>query len=137
MRHLMLWRAWALAGLLGLALHAGAAGVDVPPLKSRVTDLTGTLPTQQLAQLEQRLAAFEKEKGIQVAVLMVTSVQPESIEEYAVRVFEQWKLGRKGVDDGVLLVIAKNDRKLRIEVSRISAAWYQLSFPAIARIRTS
>jgi uncharacterized protein len=116
MHRLMQWRAWAAAALLGLALHAGAAGVSVPALKSRVTDLTGTLSAQKIVQLEQRLAAFEKEKGAQVAVLMVPSVQPESIEEYAVRAFEQWKLGRKGIDDGVLLVIAKNDRKLRIEV---------------------
>ncbi len=114
MRQLMHWRVWLAAALLGFALHSAAA--DIPPLKARVTDLTATLPAQSIAQLEQKLAAFEKEKGAQVAVLMVPSVQPESIEEYAVRVFEQWKLGRKGVDDGVLLVIAKNDRKLRIEV---------------------
>lgn len=116
MRSLSWWRVGAVAALLGYALHAGAAGVGVPALKSRVTDLTGTLPAQQVVQLEQRLAAFEKQKGAQIAVLMVPTVQPESIEEYAVRAFEQWKLGRKGVDDGVLLVIAKNDRKLRIEV---------------------
>lgn len=116
MRSLPWWRVCAVAALLGYALHAGAAGVGVPALKSRVTDLTGTLPAQQVVQLEQRLAAFEKEKGAQVAVLMVPTVQPESIEEYAVRAFEQWKLGRKSLDDGVLLVIAKNDRKLRIEV---------------------
>lgn len=116
MRFLPWWRLCAVAALLGYALHAGAAGVGVPALKSRVTDLTGTLPAQQVVQLEQRLAAFEKEKGAQVAVLMVPTVQPESIEEYAVRAFEQWKLGRNKVDDGVLLVIAKEDRKLRIEV---------------------
>lgn len=115
MHQLMHWRLWLAAALLGFVLHAAAA-VSVPPLKARVTDLTGTLPAQSIAQLEQKLAAFEKEKGAQVAVLMVPTVQPESIEEYAVRVFEQWKLGRKGVDDGVLLVIAKEDRKLRIEV---------------------
>jgi uncharacterized protein len=109
------WRVWLAAVLLGLTLQAAAA-VAVPPLKARVTDTTGSLPAPKIAQLEQQLAAFEQEKGIQVAVLMVPSVQPESIEEYAVRVFEQWKLGRKGVDDGVLLVIAKDDRKLRIEV---------------------
>ncbi len=116
MRGLMQWRAWAGAVLLGLALHAGAASVDIPPLKARVTDTTGTLSAQNIARLEQKLAAFEQEKGVQVAVLMVQTIQPESIEEYAVRVFEQWKLGRKRVDDGVLLVIAKDDRKLRIEV---------------------
>lgn len=110
------WRAWAAAALLGIALQAGAADVPVPPLKARVTDLTGTLSAQKVAQLEQRLADFENQKGAQVAVLMVRSVQPESIEEYAVRAFAQWKLGRNKVDDGVLLVIAKEDRKLRIEV---------------------
>ena len=112
----MQWRLWLIAALLGFALHATGAGVAIPPLQARVTDLTGTLPAQKIAQLEQKLAAFEKEKGAQVAVLMVPTVQPESIEEYAVRVFEQWKLGRKGIDDGVLLIIAKDDRKLRIEV---------------------
>ena len=116
MRRVMHWRDWLAAALLGLALHAGAAGVDIPPLKARVTDVTGTLSAQNIARLEQKLAAFEREKGVQVAVLIVPTVQPESIEEYAVRVFEQWKLGRKRVDDGVLLVVAKNDRKLRIEV---------------------
>ncbi len=113
-------RAALCAGLAACALllSAAAAGAatGVPPLKARITDLTGTLSAQDIAQLEGRLAAFEREKGAQVAVLMVPSVQPESIEEYAVRAFEQWQLGRKGVDDGVLLVIAKNDRKLRIEV---------------------
>jgi uncharacterized protein len=116
MRQLMQWRLWLVAAVLGFAVHAGAAGVDIPPLKARVTDTTGTLSAQNIARLEQKLAAFEQEKGVQVAVLMVPTVEPESIEQYAVRVFEQWKLGRKRIDDGVLLVVAKNDRKLRIEV---------------------
>jgi len=103
--------------VLACAIAVNAAAlVAVPQLKARVTDLTGTLPAQSVMQLEQRLAAFEKEKGTQVAVLLVPTVKPESIEQYAVRVFEQWRLGRKGVDDGVLLVVAKNDRELRIEV---------------------
>ena len=89
---------------------------DVPPLKSRVTDLTNTLNAQQRGALEQTLAEFEARKGAQIAVLMVPTTQPETIEQYAVRVQEAWKLGRKGVDDGVLLAIAKNDRKLHIEV---------------------
>ena len=108
-------RALALAALLCFAAFA-AADVAVPPLQARVTDITGTLSPQKIAQLEQRLAAFEAKKGTQIAVLMVSTTQPESIEQYAVRAFEQWKLGRKGIDDGVLLVIARNDRKLRIEV---------------------
>jgi uncharacterized protein len=92
--------------------------VPVPPLRARVTDLTATLAPDQRAALEQRLAALETAKGSQVAILMVPTVQPEAIEQYAIRVFDQWKLGRKGIDDGVLLLVAKNDRKLRIEVGR-------------------
>jgi uncharacterized protein len=96
---------------------AGAlADIAVPPLKSRVIDLTATLTSQQQATLEQTLAAFESRKGSQIAVLLVPTTQPETVEQYAVRVEESWKLGRKGVDDGVLLLIAKTDRKLRIEV---------------------
>lgn len=94
------------------------ADVAVPPLKTRVTDLTATLSAEQSAALETKLAAFEQRKGSQLAVLLVPTTEPETIEQYAIRVAEQWKLGRKGVDDGVLLLIAKNDRKLRIEVGR-------------------
>ncbi len=88
----------------------------MPPLKQRVTDLTGTLDTQQVLTLESRLAQFEKEKGAQLAVLIVPTTQPETIEQYSIRVAEAWKLGRKGVDDGALLLVAKDDRRLRIEV---------------------
>jgi len=93
-----------------------AAQIAVPPLTARVTDLTGTLNAQQRSALEQPLAAFEARKGAQVAVLMVPTTQPETVEQYAVRVEESWKLGRKGVDDGVLLLVAKDDRRLHIEV---------------------
>ncbi len=101
-----------------MTLFAGVlhAEVAVPPLKSRVTDLTATLTQPQQAQLEQTLTDFETHKGSQVAVLIVPTTDDESIEQYAVRVEEAWKLGRKGVDDGVLLVVAKDDRKLHIEV---------------------
>lgn len=110
------WRVIAFCALLaGGFAHAE---VPVPPLKARVTDLTGTLDAQQQASLEQTLRAFEAKKGSQIAVLMVPTSQPETIEQYSIRVAEQWKLGRKGVDDGVLLLIAKDDRKLRIEVGR-------------------
>lgn len=109
-----LLRLWLVAALLFAPLTAGA-DVAVPPLTARVTDLTGTLDAPQKSALEQKLAAFEKRKGAQIAVLMLPSTQPETIEQYAVRVEEKWKLGRKGVDDGALLVIAKDDRKLRIE----------------------
>lgn len=113
---MVLPRTLVAAALLCFAVLAPAAEVAVPPLQARVTDLTGTLSTERTAELERQLAAFEVKKGAQIAVLMVPTVQPETIEQYAVRAFEQWKLGRKGVDDGVLLVIAKDDRKLRIEV---------------------
>jgi uncharacterized protein len=102
--------------LIGLLLPAAVLAADVPPLKARVTDLTGALNAQQRGALEQTLAEFEARKGAQIAVLLVPTTQPETIEQYAVRVQEAWKLGRKGVDDGVLLVVAKNDRKLKIEV---------------------
>jgi uncharacterized protein len=103
---------------LAALLVAGfaAAEVPVPPLQTRVTDLTGTLSAQQRSTIEQKLAAFEARKGAQIGVLMLPTTKPEEIEQYAVRVQEEWKLGRKGVDDGVLLVVAKDDRKLRIEV---------------------
>jgi uncharacterized protein len=99
-----------------LSLPFAALCADVPPLKARVTDLTGTLNAQQRDALEQTLAEFESRKGAQIAVLMLPTTEPETVEQYAVRVEEQWQLGRKGVDDGVLLVVAKNDRKLHIEV---------------------
>ncbi|MGH8737364.1 MAG: TPM domain-containing protein, partial [Burkholderiales bacterium] len=107
-----------LAMLLALAAWppAARAEVAVPVLAARVTDLTGTLSAQQKSALESRLAAFEAKKGSQIAVLMVPTTKPETIEQYSIRVAEQWKLGRKGVDDGVLLVVAKDDHALRIEV---------------------
>jgi uncharacterized protein len=92
-----------------------AAEVAVPPLRTRVTDLTGTLTAEQRQALETRLAQFEQHKGAQIGVLLVPTTQPETIEQYARRVLDEWKLGRKGVDDGALLLIALNDRKLRIE----------------------
>lgn len=96
---------------------AGAQALaTVPPLSARVVDQTATLSADQRARLETKLAAFEGRKGAQIAVLIVASVAPETIEQYALRVVESWKLGRKGVDDGALLLVARQDRKLRIEV---------------------
>jgi uncharacterized protein len=103
-----------LAVLLGISL-AAIAQVAVPPV-ARVTDQTGTLSVEQKAALERMLEAFEARKGSQIALLMVRTTGGEAIEQFALRVAEQWKLGRKGVDDGALLVIAKDDRALRIEV---------------------
>jgi uncharacterized protein len=92
------------------------AEVAIPPLKSLVTDLTGTLTPPQRESLERKLIAFEQRKGSQIAVLLVPTTAPEEIQQYAIRVAENWKLGRKGVDDGLLLLVAKNDRAVRIEV---------------------
>jgi uncharacterized protein len=92
------------------------ADLAVPQLTSHVIDQTATLTVSQQNQLEQKLRLFEDEKGSQLAVLIVPSTQPEAIEQYSIRVAEQWKLGRKKVDDGVILIIAKSDRTLRIEV---------------------
>jgi uncharacterized protein len=105
--------------LLACALGSsaiGAAQVAVPPLQARLTDLTGTLTAEQQAGVEQTLRAFEARKGTQIAVLIVPTTKPEEVEQYALRVVEKWKLGRKKVDDGALLLIAKADRTLRIEV---------------------
>ena len=116
-------RALLSAGLSAILLVCALGGsapslaqVAVPPLTGHVIDQTGTLTAQQTQALEQTLVAFEALKGSQLAVLMVDSTAPEAIEQYAMRVAEQWKLGRKKVDDGAILVVAKNDRAMRIEV---------------------
>lgn len=92
------------------------AQVAVPELVSRVTDSTGTLNAEQKANLEQTLKDFETRKGSQIGVLIVSTTSPEAIEQYSLRVVERWRLGRKKLDDGALLIIAKDDRTLRIEV---------------------
>ena len=105
---------------LGLALvlfvAPTSAQLPVPPRAARVTDLTNTLPANTRAALDRKLAAFEARKGSQIAVLLVASTAPESIEQYSLRVAEAWKLGRTGVDDGVLLLVAVQDRRARFEV---------------------
>ncbi|MGC9162865.1 MAG: TPM domain-containing protein [Thiomonas sp.] len=112
------WRCWLLAAALLCGLTAGAQTTlaPIPALTAPVTDLTGTLSAQQVAALDQELRDFAARKGSQIAVLIVPTTAPETIEQYSIRVVDAWKLGRKGVDDGVLLLVAKNDRKLRIEV---------------------
>jgi uncharacterized protein len=113
-----LWRrgVFAALALALLAAICAQAQVAVPPLQGHITDLTGTLSAEQKAALERTLTDFESRKGSQLAVLMVPSAAPEAIEQYSLRVAEQWKLGRRNVDDGAILVVAKNDRSLRIEV---------------------
>lgn len=102
--------------LLCLPFAAGAQEAAIPPMPSPVVDTTGTLKAETMQALEQQALALQQRKGSQLQVLMVASTQPETIEQYAVRAFEAFKLGRKGIDDGLLLVIAKDDRKVRIEV---------------------
>ncbi|WP_205744495.1 YgcG family protein [Dyella sp. M7H15-1] len=114
-RWVCLWMLLAIALLSPWPLHAD----DLPPvptLARHVTDLTGTLTSQQVDQLDAQLTALEKQKGAQLVVLMVGTTQPDDFDDYSLRVAEQNKLGRNGVDDGVLLLIAKNDRQVRIEV---------------------
>ena len=111
-------RAARLATGLSLLLSFGVAGaqVAVPPLAARVTDLTGTLSGGAVARIEAKLAALEAKKGSQIAVLIVPTTSPEDIDQFGIRVEDAWKLGRKGVDDGAYLIVAKNDRRVRIEV---------------------
>lgn len=97
---------------------AQAEPVAVPPFKSYVTDLSNTLQTTERARLEARLAAIEQQSGSQVAVLLLPTTQPEDIAAYAIRVADAWRVGRKNVDDGVILIVATQDRKMRIEVGR-------------------
>jgi uncharacterized protein len=108
-------RAVLVALLLGWVLPALAL-VAVPQLTGRVVDQTGSLSSGDIAQLTQTLADLERRKGSQIAVLIVPTTDGEAIEQFSLRVAEAWKIGRKKVDDGALLVVAKNDRRLRIEV---------------------
>lgn len=109
------------AGAIWVWLAAASAWAaddlaPIPPFEALVTDLTATLSPEQKAGLERRLRDFQDRKGSQVAILLVPTTQPESIEQYSMRVAEAWKPGRKNVDDGVLFLVAKNDRRMRIEV---------------------
>jgi uncharacterized protein len=103
-----------LAVALGLAL--GQELVPVPKLTAPVIDLTGTLTAQQVASLDESLREFERRKGSQIAVLLLPTTKPEAIEQYSIRVAETWKVGRKSIDDGAILIVATQDRALRIEV---------------------
>jgi uncharacterized protein len=100
-----------------LALPAAAAEpVALPALTARVTDLTGSLDATQRGRLDQRLAAIERDGRAQIAVVLVPTSGPETIEQFGIRLAEAWKLGRKGADDGLIVIVAKDDRRMRIEV---------------------
>jgi len=106
---------WTALLLLTCVWPVLAQGVqNVPELRSRVMDQSGTLNGDQLARLEERLAAFERERGTQIVVLMVPSTAPQDIADYTQRLGDAWKIGRREVGDGLLFVIAKDDRRMRI-----------------------
>ncbi|GAB3429218.1 TPM domain-containing protein [Massilia solisilvae] len=113
---------WCLALAFCLAGPAHAQFKPVPPLTAHVVDQAGMLDASQRERLESVLADYEAKTGSQIAVLLVKSTEPEAIEQYSIRVTDQWKLGRKGVDDGVLLMVARDNppalRRLRIEAGR-------------------
>lgn len=115
MRHLKIGLL-ALCVTLLLVSRMAFALVDIPQLSTRVTDLTGTLNAQQQSALEAKLAAFEAKKGSQIAILIVPTTQPEDVAQYANRTAMTWRLGRKEAQDGLLVLVAKQDRKSRIEV---------------------
>lgn len=115
LRALLVW-ALAGAGLVGSAL--AQSPLPVPPLSGRVIDQTATLSAAQAGALEAKLAAFEAEAGTQIVVLLVASTQPEDIADFTQRVGDAWKLGRRDVGDGVLLIVAKDDRRMRIAVAK-------------------
>jgi uncharacterized protein len=106
---------WLVAAFLA-AGPAALAALEVPFLEGRVNDLAGMLDETVEARIEEKLAAFEREKGSQVAVLTLPSLEGESLEDFSIRVVDTWKLGREGIDDGVLLLVARDERQLRLEV---------------------
>lgn len=105
-----------LIGFLLLFHCSLASALDVPPLRGRVNDYAGVMSQEQARSLESRLAQFEQETGHQVAVLTIPTLDGEDIEGFSIRVAENWKLGKKGFDNGVILIVAVKDRRLRLEV---------------------
>ncbi|MCS6944472.1 MAG: TPM domain-containing protein, partial [Sutterellaceae bacterium] len=116
------WLAALAAGVIALAAWAadprGADGLLAVPPPARVTDTTGTLSAREREALEAKLSAFEAAPGSQIAIVMVGSTAPEPIADFAQRLGEAWKIGRAGVGDGLLIVVAKDDRRVWIAVAR-------------------
>ncbi len=116
-RWFALWLTYFCLGLL-LCLSQAQAQLAVPALTAHVVDTTGALNAQQVRQLEDKLSAFERARGAQVVLLLVPTTQPEDIASYANRVANTWKIGRKDIGDGLLVIVAKDDHKVRIEVAK-------------------
>lgn len=116
LRRIILWLVLACCWLL-LPVHAQSL-LAVPALQAHVVDTTGTLNPAQVQALEDKLSLFEKSNGAQVVLLLVPSTLPEDIASYANRVANTWKIGRKAIGDGLLVIVAKDDRKVRIEVAK-------------------
>ena len=102
--------------LLALIQTSIASALDVPPLRGRVNDYAGLMAADRAHSLEERLARFEQETGYQIAVLSIPALEGEDLEGFSIKVADTWKIGKKGFDNGVILLVVKNDRKLRIEV---------------------
>src|SRR5262245_30888634 len=108
--------------LIGLAFFSAleapslVLALDVPPLRGRINDYAGLIPADRARALEERLARFESETGHQIALLTVPSLEGDSLEDFGIRVAEAWKIGKKGFDNGAILLIVRDERKLRIEV---------------------
>lgn len=110
------WR-WIIVVILGILFHAQQVpALDVPPLKGRVNDLANLIQPSTARQLTSALAQLEQTDATQVVVLTIPSLEGDSLEDFSIRVVDQWKIGQKDIDNGVLLLVAKNDRKIRIEV---------------------
>ncbi len=112
------WRVLLVCSLLmsGMQVHAAKGLVDIPPLSTAVTDLTQTLSAEELTALNEKLTQFAQQSGSQVAVLILPTTQPEDIAQFGIRLADAWKIGREKQDDGVIVIVAKQDRKMRIEV---------------------
>ncbi len=115
-RHRALLRLAVLPVLFNSAIISTALALEVPPLKGRVNDHARLVPAESARKLETRLAVFDQETGHQVALLTIPSLEGDALESFSIRVAETWKIGRKGFDNGVILLVVVKDRKLRLEV---------------------
>lgn len=104
--------------ILFLLLPCVASALDVPPLRAHVNDYAAILSPATVERLEQALADFERSDSTQIVVLTIPTLEGENLEEYSVKVAEAWRIGQKGVDNGAILLVAKEERKVRIEVGR-------------------